>query len=305
MNISAERQSLTVRAAAWYLRDFPIERGKGWVNRILGKFIRVRVFDGIRLRLLNPLEFHQRPLLFGTEQYEPQIVNLLASALGPGRVVFDVGANLGYHTLLAGKIVGSEGSVHAFEPAPVQFKHLALNVKINRARNVVLNNCAVAESSEDREFFLSTGWNQGTHSLGRTAGQPESCRVRCVSLDEYVEKRSIRRVDAIKVDVEGAELSVFKGASRLLASKPPSLLIFEACEEFCRQFGSSTTDVKQLIEQYGYSLYYCDAGPDPVRVSAPEKEEYANIVAIHSGADDAYYDALRAVCKAGAECKNK
>jgi FkbM family methyltransferase len=299
MNISSQRQNLTVRAAAWYLRDFPVTRGKGWVNRILGKFIIVKVFDGTKLRLINPLEYHQKPLLFGEEEYEPQIVSLLANALGPGKVFFDVGANMGYHSLLASKIVGSEGRVHAFEPSPAQFKHLKLNVGINQAGNVVLNNSAVAESSEDRELYISVGWNQGTHSLRRTADQGESCRVGCVSIDDYVEKSGIKRIDAIKVDVEGAELFVFKGAQRVLGSMPPPLLVFESCEGFSQSFAYSTRDAKQMIAQYGYALYNIELGPEPVQVSSSSIERYANIVAIHSSADDCYNRALYTACKSG------
>jgi FkbM family methyltransferase len=299
-----QKQTLFVRAAAWYLKDFPLVRGKGWVNRALGKFIRVKVFDEVELRLINPLEFHQKVLLFGDDLYEPQIMSLLSSALGPGKIFFDVGTNMGYHSLLASKLVGDKGRVHAFEPADTQFQHLQLNLRINHIENVTANQCAVAESTGEREFFISEGWNQGTHSLGKTAGQSKSCRVPCVSIDDYVEKQSVKRIDVMKVDVEGAELSVFKGAQRTLSTMPPPLLIFECCEEFSQPFGYSTRDVKQMIEQHGYNLYNLDISPQPTRVSSSSPERYANIVALHSSADDSYLEALQAACTSAAATRS-
>jgi FkbM family methyltransferase len=295
MEIYPRKQSLTARAAAWYLRDFPIARGRGLANRLLGKFLQVEVFDSIKLRLINPLEFHQKVLLFGEAVYEPLETNLFRNALKPGMVFFDVGANMGYYSLLASKRVAPNGSVHAFEPSPVQFNHLELNIGINRADNIVLNKCAVAESSGDRELFLSEGWNQGIHSLGKTSGQESSCRVPCVSIDDYIAGKGIESVDAIKVDVEGAELFVFKGAERVLGSSPPGLILFEACEEFAQSFGYSTCDVKQTVEQYGYALYRLEESSEPVRVSASSIERYANIVAIHSSAKGSFYKALESL----------
>ncbi len=301
MDIYPKKQGLGVRAAAWYLRDFPICRGKGWINRLLGKFLKVEVFDGIKLRLINPLEFHQKILLFAEKVYEPQITRLLSYALGPGMVFFDVGANLGYHTLLASKRVGVSGKVHSFEPAPLQFNHLKLNIEINRADNVAANNCAVAESSGYRELFMSDGWNQGAHSLSKTDRQEHTWRVPCVSIDDYTYKTGVKKIDVMKVDVEGAELFVFKGAERVLTSSPPPLLVFEAGEGFTKAFGYSTSDVKQTVEQFGYTLYRIEDTPHPVRLSASSIETYVNVVAVHSKAEDRFHTALQVACNADPE----
>jgi len=285
------RQSTVTRLAASYLRDFPIVRGRGLVNRLLGRFLEIRLFDGIRLRLVNPLEYHQRVLLF-SESYEPETTRFLAAILRPGMVFMDVGANLGYYTLLAAKRVGPGGQVHAFEPAPAQFRHLSLNVGINSATNVALNNCAMADRDGEADLFLSDGWNQGTHSLGKTLGQKRSCRVRCTSLDHYVARAGITRLDVIKVDVEGAEFSVFRGGSETLASLQPRVLLFEACEEYAQSLGHSTGDVRRLLETCGYVIFRLDPAPAPVQVMASSVEPYANLVAMHSEAENWYYEAL-------------
>src|SRR5690349_14735018 len=96
------KSNLITRAAARYLRDFPVQHGKGHVNRLLGRFLTVTIWGDLKIRLINPLEYHQRVLLYG-EPYETELIEFLTRILQPGMVVCDVGANLGLFSLLASK----------------------------------------------------------------------------------------------------------------------------------------------------------------------------------------------------------
>ena len=225
-----QQRNLLVRVANAYFRDFPIQHGKGYLNKLLGRFLKVRIPGGAQLRLLNPMDFMQLWLMSNCG-YEPDCTALLLAALEPGMVFFDVGANLGYYTLLASSKIETVGQVHAFEPSPAQFKHLSLNVQLNRASNVTLNNCALDENSGERDLFLTTGWNQGLHSLGRGDQHSRSCRVQCLTLDGYVAGIGLTRLDVLKIDVEGAEMLVLHGAEQTLSTLSPALVLFEACEE--------------------------------------------------------------------------
>ncbi|MEK6406913.1 MAG: FkbM family methyltransferase [Acidobacteriota bacterium] len=273
---------LLPRLATWYLRDFEFQRGKGAINRLLGRFLQITTREGVRLRLTNPLEYHQRMLLYDNEGYEPEVTSAISSVLKEGHTFFDVGANLGYYTLLASKKLGSSGLVHAFEPSPKQFEHLKLNARINGAANVFLNNIALAESSGDREMFLSLGWNQGTHSLGALDGPAETCRVQCVTIDEYVGMNGVQRIDAMKVDVEGAELLVFRGAEQTLRSLAVPVIFFEACEHHARAIGHSTAEVKSFLTQLGYDIFHLTLRSGLKPSAKNVDEEFANLVAIHS-----------------------
>lgn len=289
-------QDLVTRAAAWYLRDFPILRGKGVANRLLGRFLRVRIPGGSTLRLINPLEYHQKTLLFRREPYEVEETRLLMEVLRPGMVVLDVGANMGYYALIASEKVGPSGAVHAFEPAPEQFEHLSLNVRINGRENVFLNNCAVAEASGTRQLFLADGWNQGTHSLGPRASSTRVQSVPCVTIDEYVRQKGVERVDVVKVDVEGAELFVFLGARETIATMRPPLIVFEACEEHTRALDTTTREVKQLLSDLGYTLYRLEPSGTPAEISISSEEPFVNIAALHESAEPRYLEALRTAC---------
>ena len=288
------KREILADAAAWYLNTFPIERGKGGVNRLLGTFLRITLFEGIRIRLLNPLEFHQKILLLGKEVYEPEVTVALGSLLKPGMVFFDIGANLGYYTLLASKAVGGGGEVHAFEPAPAQFRHLTLNARINRAINVKLNNLALAESSGVREMFLSDGWNHGTHSFAKVGGVSKSYTVQCTTVDEYIARTGVARIDVMKIDAEGSELLILKGARKTLLDLRPRVIVFEACEEHARAQRYSTSEVKEYLIANGYRVIKLDSASSPTEADAASPETYANLAAIHTSAESWYYEALSA-----------
>jgi len=237
------------------------------------------------------LEYNQRLLLYDETSYEPEVTSAISSVLESGHTFFDVGANLGYYTLLASTKVGSDGSVHAFEPAPAQFKHLNLNMRVNRATNIILNNVALAETAGEREMLLSLGWNQGIHSFAATEGPATSTRVSCATLDEYVVANGIRRIDAMKLDVEGAELLILRGSVETLRSLAVPVIFFETCEHHARKFGYSTVEVKYFLRQLGYEIFRL-ISPSGLEPAGDLLEEFANLVAIHSTSDTLLLRAL-------------
>ena len=206
--------------------------------------------------------------------------------------MIDAGANLGLYTLLASRRVAAKGEVHSFEPAPAQFRHLALNLQLNCASNVVANNLALADSAGARTLFLSTGWNQGTHSLGRTGGSATPCTVSCTTLDDYVLDRRITHIDLIKADVEGAELMVLVGARKTLENLRPGLILVEADEGYCRSLGYSTRDLKAFLQSLGYQLYRLSPREQPEATTPDTAEVHTNLAALHVEAPGPYRTAL-------------
>lgn len=163
--------------------------------------------------------------VFGT--HEPSVVQGLEELVQPGWTAIDVGANIGYFTLLMAKRVGPQGKVIAFEPLAENFNILQENIKLNRHPNVVAENCALMSSSERVELRSATPgaitWVASVRVKQDSAVESES--VEAISLDEYVEKKGIAKVDFLKIDVEGAEESVLDGATKVLERDKPVLLI--------------------------------------------------------------------------------
>jgi FkbM family methyltransferase len=147
----------------------------------------------------------------GMEMYETKLFKNLVTK---GMTVVDVGANIGYYTLLAAKLVGDKGRVIAFEPEPQNYALLVRNIKLNSYRNVVPVKKAVSRKTGTADLFINK--QAGAHgffpdrddNIGVT-------RVETVSLDQYFKGRE-NPIDIIKIDVEGAELAVLQGMPNII-----------------------------------------------------------------------------------------
>jgi FkbM family methyltransferase len=205
--------------------------------------------------------------------YERAETDFLRSVLRPDSICMDVGANVGYYTLFMSRLAGA-GAVHAFEPIALNAALLKASLELNGCTNVVINECAVAERSGTVQFSqasdtaYSSMVDTGRKSLDRVTQVP------AVTLDEYVELKGINRVDVLKVDVEGAEESVVRGASRLLGDgkRRPGLVFLELFEENLKPFGSSVASVMGRMTGLGYEPFVI--GPSGSRI--PFRKEMAS-----------------------------
>ncbi len=184
--------------------------------------------------------------------YEPDTVNAISSLLRPGMTFFDVGANMGQYTLLA---AGLGCKTHSFEPAPAMMEFLAANVKPVEDR-VQLNACGLGDSEDLVTLHMAKPHNVGSTSFRSdpTFASGQTFQVSCTTLDKYVEKNSIARVDVIKIDVEGAELSVLKGAEKVLSGPNRPAIVLEYEESAQQRFGSSCAELTSFLKAHGYEL---------------------------------------------------
>ncbi len=156
---------------------------------------------------------------------EPEQSLAIANLLHPGCVFYDIGANVGYYTVIAARIVGDRGIVVAVEPDIRNITYLRRHLSINRLTNVSIVTAACSDGAGICSF--ATG---STFATGHIVKPHESCAPRqativpTISLDQLVASAKAHP-DVIKIDVEGAELSVLQGASRLLASRFPTVLL--------------------------------------------------------------------------------
>lgn len=175
--------------------------------------------------------------------YEREQTRLFESTVRPGQTVLDVGAHVGYYTLLAAALAGPRGAVWAFEPDPRNARSLRRHVRLNRLRHVHVEEAAV--SSREGTARFGPGSGSGT---GRLAGSGRF-EVRTVSLDAFCAEREIRP-HVVKIDVEGAERDVLAGARRVLERDRPAIFlsthgpeVHAACLELLRGAGYAFTPV--------------------------------------------------------------
>lgn len=153
-----------------------------------------------------------------TGTYEPAHTKRFVSLVRPGSVVLDLGAHTGYYTLLASALVGGTGLVYAFEPNPRNCHYLRRHLKINRVKNVEVEESAVSDSDGHARFDADRG--SGTGHLAEAGG----IEVRTISLDAFCTARGVRP-SLIKVDVEGAEVGALEGARATLERFRPIVML--------------------------------------------------------------------------------
>jgi len=170
--------------------------------------------------------------------------------LGAGAVI-DIGANLGVVSLIVAAR-DPERTIYAVEPNPHTFAALRSNVGLNGAKNVICEECAIAEQSGVARFNADPLW-RAMASLA-TADGPQSCEVAALSLDDFVSTRGIRRIALLKVDVEGYETLVFRGGGRTLNDVRPAVIYFEVCPDLATRAGFDPRDAARVLLEHGYEF---------------------------------------------------
>jgi FkbM family methyltransferase len=183
--------------------------------------------------------------------WEPHVERVLRKFLSPRSVFVDIGANVGWHTALASSAVGVDGQVYAIEPNPDNARLIAHTIERNRLSNVHLVPIALAESTGYAAFRSAIGSNGGfLNHDERDSLDPDVTIVPTMRFDDL----HIPRVDVVKIDVEGAEPIVFRGATETIARDHPVIVFEFSCEMTERVSGVAPRDHLKMFESYGYAL---------------------------------------------------
>jgi FkbM family methyltransferase len=172
--------------------------------------------------------------------YEPEQTKHFEEQLHAGDTLLDVGAHVGYYTLISAKFVGKSGRVFSFEPNPRNHSFLKQHVAVNRLDNVVVEQSAVSDANGLAHFEFGRG--SGTGHLAADG----SIEVRTLRLDDYCRDHEIKP-DAIKIDVEGAELSVLRGGESTIVAYHPVIFLSTHGEQIHR-------DCLAWLQQRGYDI---------------------------------------------------
>jgi len=196
----------------------------------------------------------QRQMWAGT--YEMNVRSCMETLIEEGQTVIDVGAHIGFHAAAAAFLCGSSGRVAAFEADPDLHRHLRKNLGQFAWAHAIYG--AVWDYSGDVCFERSTnrqesGW--GTVVDVRDQGKGEIVRVPSVTIDDWVEKSGARRVDFLKIDAEGSEPAVLRGAVGTIHKYRP-VMVLELNEELLWGWGSSPGDLVKFVLDFGYSVYH-------------------------------------------------
>jgi len=206
--------------------------------------------------------------------YEPDLQAALPDFVQKGQVIYDVGANIGYISLMFARYAGAEGQIFAFEALPANLERIRANLALNRVANVQIVHAAVLEKSGEAIFYVhrSIGMGKAAGSAGRHADTYEAeVKVPALSLDDFVYLQGNPPPQLVKMDIEGGEVLALPGMMRILAEHAPTLLL--------ELHGPESEAVAwQILRPAGYTLRQMSAGY-PQIASAQELGWKAYLVA--------------------------
>jgi FkbM family methyltransferase len=203
--------------------------------------------------------FPQNPdYISGTS--EPPVQRELARRLERGGVFYDVGANVGFFSLLAARLVGDRGHVCAFEPHPRNAAAIADNARLNGMSQVRVFDVAIGASAR-RDELLMTEWDGGAAlsnlPLGPSAAVART-EVEVVPLDEFVPARGLPEPTFVKIDVEGAELEVIEGMTRTITRCKP-VLLYEVDDGDDQTFRRRWAELDDRVRALGYEVLHLES----------------------------------------------
>lgn len=176
---------------------------------------------------------------------EAEQTETMLKEFSAGRVFFDIGANIGYYSILASKLVGEKGAVVAFEPVISNLTFLHRHVELNNAENVRVLSFALSDKQSIASFSLGQNSAMGHLSENGNGGE-NLVYVPTVSLDEIAAKMNLMP-DVMKIDVEGAEMDVFAGAENVLRTAKPTIFLSTHSPELRR-------DCLEFLQKHGYEV---------------------------------------------------
>lgn len=191
--------------------------------------------------------------------WEPFCTGLLQKLVKEGEVVFDIGANIGFYTLIFSKLVGEKGKVYAFEPDPINFSILKKNIEANNIHNVILVNKAVSDKNEEVNFYIYESNTSGNSLFAENLNTvpSRSIKVEAIRLDKYFKKDI--KVDFIKMDIEGAEPRALKGMARILGKSKNLILLTEFCpfvlNAYNKEINANARTYLESLQNAGFRFF--------------------------------------------------
>jgi FkbM family methyltransferase len=200
-----------------------------------------------------------------TEDTEPTVFAALKDRIGPGAIVLDIGANIGWFTMLAARWAGGAGRVYAFEPAPESLAALRRHVELNGlTERVEVIGQAVSELPGEATFYAHAFNGENSLSANHAGRVPpaETRRVTVTTVDEFCAARGVVPT-LLKIDIEGFELHALRGARRTLSKHRPSVIV-EMHPAKWDDAGESTASAASTLAALNYRVVPLDGQADPL-----------------------------------------
>jgi len=270
--------SRRLAVAAMRLSPSMTEAGWGWMNGGLARLSRRRIATictGDRLHVDLRDFIGSRLFHFGV--WEPNVTAVVLDALRPGDVFCDVGANIGYYTVLASRLVGPTGMVVAVEPSPTALRRLHDNIALNGLTNVRVVAAAVTASRGRIALYTPLSGNAGTASTVSRPGHAEQADVAALPLTDILTPDEMARLRLVKIDIEGGEGPVLANILEERAAFPPGAEFLAelgvdattpgaaGASELVARFNAAGFHSRAVANNYELSAYLAFKGPEAMQ----------------------------------------
>lgn len=205
--------------------------------------------DSQKMMIWNPSHGSFGRSLYLDGIFESEVTNYFCDSIKPSMVVLDVGADMGYYTLLFAKRVGKDGRVYSFEPIPWSRDRLIKNINLNDYENVIVSDYALYDENGTTKM-IKPG-NESRLSVSMNSDDEGEFEVKLITFDDFFSKNKVEKVDVVKIDTEGSELNVLKGMENTLLKFRPIVMV-EIHYTKIKHFGFKENDVLEFMNKFGY-----------------------------------------------------
>jgi len=234
-------------------------------------------FRGIKLKVDISKQMGNTIFWRGAHDWAPIFV--LEKLIKEGDTIIDIGANQGEYALWAARKTGKTGQVHAFEPLTSIYSQLKENIRLNRALPIIPHQTGLSDKPGKLKLYSHDNYNEGVNTLFPDPARQSKVleEIELSTLDHEVERIGLKKIDLIKIDVEGAELMVLNGGRATLKKHLP-ILFLEFNEKAFLIAGYSSTDILSLLEELGYSFYKIGLRGRLTHLEKNQVPEFCNII---------------------------
>ena len=233
-----------------------IQRGKYRVGHWLHELLNYATYErhGVLIEL-NPVSLIDRKIIL-TSNHDPIVFELISNILKPQGIFLDIGANIGYFSLLAARL--PDVQVISFEPSPREIVRFYRNIALNRFSNITLFPYGLSDQVTSSSLYIHDDSNPGMNSPINLQdlfpyvkyNQIASCNF--IPLDHIFSETLLSKVQLCKIDVEGYEMSILKGMSKSIENMSNTVFVVEISPEYLQVAGYNPKDIYDYFEKYGF-----------------------------------------------------
>jgi FkbM family methyltransferase len=230
----------------WRKRTWDNSSKKSYHLKVLENYS----FEFVKWGAITKILFSRQHLLKHKMSFEYETLTRYSNFIKKGDTILDIGANVGVFSLLGSQLVGSQGKVYSFEPSYLTFESLNKNLLLNDVKNVFTQKLALSET----EGSIKMGdTDDALNFIDLKNIKEDGEVVEMKTLDNWLKINDLSKIDVIKIDIEGAELLCFKGATQLLKNASP-IIIMECNEKWCHRFDYTVFDLLRFLNEFGYTF---------------------------------------------------